>query len=283
MWTPPAGAHQHRDPSAAWNGEALPARCNRAVDPALIQLLRWTSSRWSGSSTARSILSLNLRAAARSGWWRPAGKREQLVAQHKKQEEKTKALMAELKQRKRFIRTQQITACSTNHQQSQGATTYTGSVARVVWTDVTESTKPLSENSSLSPRATARLRLYARTTPSLLHTQVGQGTAHRPVPNRPVEQHHEPIQEVATTRDSGAIYALSREERDKRRHGHVPGDERRMSRSRAFYEGIKITRSEKIMCVVNVWSARWCDQPVLSPQVVIDCRAGGISESSLVI
>ncbi|XP_047211725.1 cilium assembly protein DZIP1 isoform X2 [Girardinichthys multiradiatus] len=81
-------------------------RCQSPVDPALIKLLRLAQLTVEWLLHCQEFLSLNLRAAEER--LVAAGQeREQLVAQHKKQEEKTKALMAELKQRKKVIRTQQ--------------------------------------------------------------------------------------------------------------------------------------------------------------------------------
>ncbi|MEQ2192222.1 hypothetical protein XENOCAPTIV_008735, partial [Xenoophorus captivus] len=81
-------------------------RCQSPVDPALIKLLRLAQLTVEWLLHCQEFLSLNLRAAEER-LVAAGGEREQLVAQHKKQEEKTKALMAELKQRKKVIRTQQ--------------------------------------------------------------------------------------------------------------------------------------------------------------------------------
>lgn len=81
-------------------------RCQSPVDPALIKLLRLAQLTVEWLLHCQDFLSLNLRVAeerlAAAG-----AEREQLLNQHKKQEEKTKALTAELKQRKKVIRTQQ--------------------------------------------------------------------------------------------------------------------------------------------------------------------------------
>ncbi|MED6235871.1 hypothetical protein ATANTOWER_001393 [Ataeniobius toweri] len=81
-------------------------RCQSPVDPALIKLLRLAQLTVEWLLHCQEFLSLNLRAAEER-LVAAGGEREELVAQHKKQEEKTKALMAELKQRKKVIRTQQ--------------------------------------------------------------------------------------------------------------------------------------------------------------------------------
>ncbi|XP_015233525.1 PREDICTED: zinc finger protein Dzip1-like isoform X2 [Cyprinodon variegatus] len=81
-------------------------RCQSPVDPALIKLLRLSQLTVEWLLHCQEFLSLNLREVeerlAAAG-----GEREQLLAQLRKQEEKAKALMAELKQRKKVIRTQQ--------------------------------------------------------------------------------------------------------------------------------------------------------------------------------
>ncbi|XP_035533362.1 zinc finger protein Dzip1 [Morone saxatilis] len=81
-------------------------RCQSPVDPALVKLLRLAQLTVEWLLHCQEFLSLNLRAAeerlAAAG-----GEREQLLAQQKKLEEKAKLLTAELKQRKKVIRTQQ--------------------------------------------------------------------------------------------------------------------------------------------------------------------------------
>ncbi|KAM4710960.1 cilium assembly protein DZIP1 isoform 2-T10 [Anableps anableps] len=81
-------------------------RCQSPVDPALIKLLRLAQLTVEWLLHCQEFLSLNLRAAEER-LVAAGGEREQLLALHKKQEEKTKVLMAELKQRKKVIRTQQ--------------------------------------------------------------------------------------------------------------------------------------------------------------------------------
>nr|XP_046238017.1 zinc finger protein Dzip1 isoform X2 [Scatophagus argus] len=81
-------------------------RCQSPVDPALIKLLRLAQLTVEWLLHCQEFLTLNLRAVEER--LMAAGReREQLLAQQKKQEEKVKALTAELKQRKKVIRTQQ--------------------------------------------------------------------------------------------------------------------------------------------------------------------------------
>ncbi|XP_035983882.1 zinc finger protein Dzip1 isoform X2 [Fundulus heteroclitus] len=85
-------------------------RCQSPLDPALIKLLRLAQLTVEWLLHCQEVLSLSLRAAEER--LVAAGReREQLLEQHKKQEEKreekAKALMAELKQRKKVIKTQQ--------------------------------------------------------------------------------------------------------------------------------------------------------------------------------
>ncbi|XP_073318497.1 cilium assembly protein DZIP1 [Pagrus major] len=81
-------------------------RCQSPVDPALVKLLRLAQLSVEWLLHCQEFLTLNLRAAEER--LAAAGKeREQLLAQQKKQEEKVKALTAELKQRRKVIRTQQ--------------------------------------------------------------------------------------------------------------------------------------------------------------------------------
>ncbi|KAM7365454.1 hypothetical protein PAMP_016375 [Pampus punctatissimus] len=81
-------------------------RCQNPVDPALVKLLRLAQLTVEWLLHCQEFLTLNLHTAeerlAANG-----RDREQLLAQQKKQEEKVKALSAELKQRKKVIRTQQ--------------------------------------------------------------------------------------------------------------------------------------------------------------------------------
>uniref|UniRef100_A0A3Q2PIW9 DAZ interacting zinc finger protein 1 n=1 Tax=Fundulus heteroclitus TaxID=8078 RepID=A0A3Q2PIW9_FUNHE len=89
-------------------------RCQSPLDPALIKLLRLAQLTVEWLLHCQEVLSLNLRAAEER--LVAAGReREQLLEQHKKreekQEEKAKALMAELKQRKKVIKTQQSLLC----------------------------------------------------------------------------------------------------------------------------------------------------------------------------
>ncbi|KAM4560265.1 cilium assembly protein DZIP1 [Odontesthes bonariensis] len=81
-------------------------RCQSPVDPALVKLLQLAQLTVEWLLHCQEFLSLNLRAAEER--LSAAGRdREQLLAQQKKQEEKVKELTAELKQRKKVIRTQQ--------------------------------------------------------------------------------------------------------------------------------------------------------------------------------
>ncbi|XP_035769432.1 zinc finger protein Dzip1 [Neolamprologus brichardi] len=81
-------------------------RCQTPVDPALLKLLRLAQLTVEWLLHCQDFLSLNLRAAEER-LSAIAREREQLLVQQKKQEEKVKALTAELKQRKKVIRTQQ--------------------------------------------------------------------------------------------------------------------------------------------------------------------------------
>ncbi|XP_041822058.1 zinc finger protein Dzip1 isoform X2 [Chelmon rostratus] len=81
-------------------------RCQSPVDPALVKLLQLAQLTVEWLLHCQEFLTLNLHAAEER--LAAAGReREQLLAQQKKQEEKVKALTAELKQRKKVIRTQQ--------------------------------------------------------------------------------------------------------------------------------------------------------------------------------
>lgn len=81
-------------------------RCQSPVDPALVKLLRLAQLMVEWLLHCQEFLTLNLRAVEEK--LSAAGREhEQLLAQQKKQEEKVKALTAELKQRKKVIRTQQ--------------------------------------------------------------------------------------------------------------------------------------------------------------------------------
>ncbi|XP_026219951.1 zinc finger protein Dzip1 isoform X2 [Anabas testudineus] len=81
-------------------------RCQSPVDPALVKVLRLAQLTVEWLLHCQEFLTLNLRAAEER--LAAAGKeRDQLLAQQKKQEEKVKMLMTELKQRKKVIRTQQ--------------------------------------------------------------------------------------------------------------------------------------------------------------------------------
>uniref|UniRef100_A0A3Q0SP38 DAZ interacting zinc finger protein 1 n=1 Tax=Amphilophus citrinellus TaxID=61819 RepID=A0A3Q0SP38_AMPCI len=81
-------------------------RCQSPVDPALVKLLRLAQLTVEWLLHCQEFLTLNLRAVEEK--LSAAGREhEQLLAQQKKQEEKVKALTAELKQRKKVIRTQQ--------------------------------------------------------------------------------------------------------------------------------------------------------------------------------
>ncbi|XP_030266030.1 cilium assembly protein DZIP1 isoform X2 [Sparus aurata] len=97
-------------------------RCQSPVDPALVKLLRLAQLTVEWLLHCQEFLTLNLHAAEER--LAAAGKeREQLLAQQKKQEEKVKALTAELKQRRKVIRTQQsmlaprILSSQKNHMQ----------------------------------------------------------------------------------------------------------------------------------------------------------------------
>ncbi|XP_036946582.1 zinc finger protein Dzip1 isoform X2 [Acanthopagrus latus] len=97
-------------------------RCQSPVDPALVKLLRLAQLTVEWLLHCQEFLTLNLHAAEER--LVAAGKeREQLLAQQKKQEEKVKALTAELKQRRKVIRTQQsmlaprILSSQKNHMQ----------------------------------------------------------------------------------------------------------------------------------------------------------------------
>ncbi|KAF7670006.1 hypothetical protein LDENG_00090170 [Lucifuga dentata] len=81
-------------------------RCQSPVDPALVKLLRLAQLTVEWLLHSQEFLTLNLQAVEER--LLAAGReREQLLAQQKKHEEKTKELMAELRQRKKVIRTQQ--------------------------------------------------------------------------------------------------------------------------------------------------------------------------------
>ncbi|KAL6115502.1 dzip1 [Pungitius sinensis] len=81
-------------------------RCQSPVDPALVKLLRLAQLTVEWLLHCQEFLAHNVRVAEER--LAAAGReREQLLAQQKAQEEKAKALTAELKQRKKFIRTQQ--------------------------------------------------------------------------------------------------------------------------------------------------------------------------------
>ncbi|CAG5933585.1 unnamed protein product [Menidia menidia] len=81
-------------------------RCQSPVDPALLKLLQLAQLTVEWLLHCQEFLSLNLRAAEER--LLAAGReREQLLGQQKKQEDKVKELTAELKQRKKVIRTQQ--------------------------------------------------------------------------------------------------------------------------------------------------------------------------------
>ncbi|XP_014906065.1 cilium assembly protein DZIP1 isoform X3 [Poecilia latipinna] len=81
-------------------------RCQSPVDPALVKLLRLAQLSVEWLLHCQEVLSANLRGAEER-LVAAAGEREQLLALHRKQEERAKALMGELKQRKKVIRTQQ--------------------------------------------------------------------------------------------------------------------------------------------------------------------------------
>lgn len=81
-------------------------RCHSPVDPALVKLLRLAQLTVEWLLHCQEFLAHNVRVAEER--LAAAGReREQLLAQQKAQEEKAKALTAELKQRKKFIRAQQ--------------------------------------------------------------------------------------------------------------------------------------------------------------------------------
>ncbi|XP_047432413.1 cilium assembly protein DZIP1 isoform X2 [Mugil cephalus] len=81
-------------------------RCQSPVDPALVKLLRLAQLSVEWLLHCQEFLAYNLRAAEER--LAAAGRdREQLLDQQKKLEEKAKALTAELKQRKKVIRSQQ--------------------------------------------------------------------------------------------------------------------------------------------------------------------------------
>ncbi|XP_037552678.1 zinc finger protein Dzip1 [Nematolebias whitei] len=81
-------------------------RCQSPVDPALVKLLQLAQLTVEWLLHCQEFLSLNLRAAEER--LAAAGReREQLLALHGKQEERVRTLTAELKQRKKMIRTQQ--------------------------------------------------------------------------------------------------------------------------------------------------------------------------------
>ncbi|XP_028256346.1 cilium assembly protein DZIP1 isoform X2 [Parambassis ranga] len=81
-------------------------RCQSPVDPALVKLLQLAQLTVEWVLHCQEFLTLNLRTSEEK--LLAAGReREQLLDQQKKQEEKVKALTAELKQRKKVIRTQQ--------------------------------------------------------------------------------------------------------------------------------------------------------------------------------
>lgn len=86
-------------------GERCP-RCQSPVDPALLKLLQLAQLTVEWLLHCQEFLALNLRAAeerlAAAG-----AEREQLLARCGKQEERARTLTAELKQRKKVIRTQQ--------------------------------------------------------------------------------------------------------------------------------------------------------------------------------
>uniref|UniRef100_A0A3B5MUT5 DAZ interacting zinc finger protein 1 n=1 Tax=Xiphophorus couchianus TaxID=32473 RepID=A0A3B5MUT5_9TELE len=89
-------------------------RCQTPVDPALVKLLRLAQLSVEWLLHCQEVLSANLRGAEER-LAAAAGEREQLLALHRKQEEKVKALMGELKQRKKVIRTQQSLSASCAH------------------------------------------------------------------------------------------------------------------------------------------------------------------------
>lgn len=81
-------------------------RCQSPVDPALIKLFRLAQLTVEWLLHCQEFLTLSVRTAEER-LTAADREREQLLAQQKKQEEKVKALTAELKQRKKVIRTQQ--------------------------------------------------------------------------------------------------------------------------------------------------------------------------------
>ncbi|XP_038572919.1 zinc finger protein Dzip1 isoform X3 [Micropterus salmoides] len=81
-------------------------RCQNPVDPALVKLLQLAQLTVEWLLHCQEFLTLNLRAAEER-LAAASREREQLLAQQKKQEEKVQTLTAELKQRKKVIRTQQ--------------------------------------------------------------------------------------------------------------------------------------------------------------------------------
>lgn len=81
-------------------------RCQSPVDPALIKLFRLAQLTVEWLLHCQEFLTLSVRTAEER-LTAADREREQLLAQQRKQEEKVKALTAELKQRKKVIRTQQ--------------------------------------------------------------------------------------------------------------------------------------------------------------------------------
>ncbi|KAF7214819.1 cilium assembly protein DZIP1 isoform X1 [Nothobranchius furzeri] len=81
-------------------------RCQSPVDPALVKLLQLSQLMVEWLLHCQDLLSLNLRAAEER-LVAASLEREQLQAQSRKQEEKMKELTAELKHRRKVIRTQQ--------------------------------------------------------------------------------------------------------------------------------------------------------------------------------
>lgn len=81
-------------------------RCQSPVDPALIKLFRLAQLTVEWLLHCQEFLTLSVRTAEER-LTAMDREREQLLAQQRKQEEKVKALTAELKQRKKVIRTQQ--------------------------------------------------------------------------------------------------------------------------------------------------------------------------------
>lgn len=81
-------------------------RCQSPVDPALVKLFRLAQLTVEWLLHCQGYLTVNLSVAEER--LAAAGRdREQLLAQQKKQEDKVKELTAELKQRKKVLRTQQ--------------------------------------------------------------------------------------------------------------------------------------------------------------------------------